>query len=483
MQLLELFDLSPSRRLLPLAMAGIFAAAAPLSAQEQASYGPAKGMSGSPPAGAFQGSVPAAGKTAGVLLLSLGRAIDLGLSNNLGLLLSKEGLTSARGRQWQERSRLLPDLSTSASVHRLQESLAITGITLPGVPAVVGPFNFYDARVFLSQRLFDLEAIKRSRAAAYEAAAAEFSLQDARELVVVSVGAAYLEALSGYARVETVKSQVITARVILDRAVEMHQAGVTPGIDQLRAKVEWLTRSQQLIVSENDFAKQKLTLLRLVGLPVAQEIALQDQAPYRLIATGSLDQLLSRALRTREDYRAARNLLQAAEASGQAARAQRLPSLVLEADYGVTGLELSGLHDTYHIVGSIKMPIFEGGKIHGDQLSSLALVRQRRDELADLASRIEFQVRVALLDLEAAAKQAEVSGQTVELAEQTLSQAQERFSAGINDNLEVVQAQQAVASAHEALISSLYSLNLARLLLARALGSAEEDAADRAGGA
>ena len=469
------------RSLLVAALAGsLTMGAAPLSAQEQTGYGAASPASS---AGSFEGSVPAVAKTPGVLALSLRRAIDLGLDHNLGLLLSRQEVASARARHWQEFSRLLPNLSGSASAHRLQESLAITGISFPGVPAVVGPFNFYDARIFLRQRLFDLEAFKRSRAAALELSAAQFTLQDAREQVVVAVGQAYLEALSGFARVASIRSQVVTARTILDRAVEFHKAGVTPGIDELRAKVEWLNRSQLLIVAENDLAKQKLSLIRLIGLPVGQEIALQDQTPYRSLDSGTLDQLLSRALGARDDYRAAASRLQAAEASRQAAGAQRLPSLTLDADYGLTGLEPSSLRDTYHVVGNLTLPIFQGGKIHGDVLSAEARVRQRRDELADLGSRIEFEVRVALLDAQAASRQVAVSQESLELAELDLYQAQERFAAGVDDNMAVVQAQQSVATANESLIASRCQLNLAKLLLARALGRAEEGAIEQGGGA
>jgi outer membrane protein TolC len=469
-------------RVLAKALAVLLLAAATASAQEEHGYG--AGMTGtpSPSGGQFEGSVPAGRQTAGVLELSLPRAIELGLANNLGFLLTREGVSSARGQRWVELSKLLPNLSTQASMHHLQESLAITGISLPGVPAVTGPFNYYDARVFLSQRLFDLEAIKRSRAASHEVAAAELSLKDAREIVVAAVGSAYLQVLADYARVETVRVQLATAQTILERAVELHKAGVSPGIDELRARVEFLTRSQQLIVVQNDFAKQKLSLIRLIGLPVGQQITLDERLPFGLTTPGPVDQVVARALGAREDYRAAEQLLKSAEASSQAARAQRLPSLVLDADYGVTGVTLSSLYGTYHVVGSIKMPIFEGGRIHGDVLQAEARVRQRRDELGELGSRIEFEVRTALLDVDAAARQLAVSRETVELAELTLYQAQERFIAGINDNLEVVQAQQAVATAHEALVTSQYQYNLARLLLAKAMGVAEEGAAGVTGG-
>lgn len=452
----------------------LFLAGPPLLwAEDETSYGMLVSPAGNV---GIAGSVVAEKQQPGAIPLSLGQALQLGLSNNLGLLLRQENVKSARGQQWNELRKLLPHLNSEGSVHRLQESLAITGISLPNVPAVVGPFTYYDLRVTLSQRLFDLEAIKRYSATRYIKAAAELSEQDARELVVVAVGATYLQTLAAQARVETVRAQVTTAETILKRAVELHREGVSPGIDELRARVELLTRNQQMILAENNLAKEKLNLLRLIGLPVGQEIQLTDTAHYQPLLSADLDILVSRALNARRDYRAAVILVEAALASDQAARAQRLPSLFLDADYGVTGLNPSQMEATYHVVGSIKFPIFQGGKVHGDVLNSEALLKQRQDERDDLRSRIEYEIRTALLDLQAAARQVDVAKNTVELAELALSQVQERFSAGINDNLEVVQAQQSVAAGHEALISALYQHNLAKLLLARATGTAEERA-------
>jgi outer membrane protein TolC len=423
----------------------------------------------------FQGSVTDGRKPAGVLALSLHQAIDLAMANNLGMLLRREGVNSARAQRWLELSRLLPQLTTSAGLRHLKESLAITGISSPNIPPVVGPFNVYDGRIFLSQRIFDLEAIKRVQAAGHEVAAAQLSERDARELVIVTVGAAYLQTLAASARVETAAAQVATANTILNNAVELHQAGLTPGIDELRARVESLTRTQQLIVAENDFAKDKLSLLRLIGLPAGQEIVLSDRAPFEPLTAGTVEELVAQGLIARDDYRAAGKLVQAAEAAREAARAERLPSLVLDADYGFTGVSLNTLRDTYHILGSLRFPIFQGGRVHGDVLRAEALLAARREELDDLKGRIEFEVRSALLDVNAAAREVEVARKNVELAELTLSQARERFAAGINDNLEVVQAQQSVAAAHEALVSSSHLHNLAKLLLARATGVAGAD--------
>lgn len=443
-----------------------------LPAQESSSYGAVSGDTAISLRQAA-GSVVALQEQPTAMPLSMREALNLGLANNLGILLRKEGVQSARGQEWVELSKLLPNLAATGALHRQKENFAVSGISLPNTPSVVGPFDYYDTRLTLRQRIFDLEAIDRSRAAAHQVTAAELSEQDARELVVVAVGTAYLQALAAQVRVETVTAQVVTARTILDRAVAMHRQGVSPGIDELRARVELLTRNQQLIVAENDLAKQKLALIRLIGIPVGQEIELTDRYPFEPAPPAAVEDLIAAALKSRRDFRQMETLVKAAETSRQAAKAQRLPSVILNADYGITGLNPSSMYETYHIVGLVTFPLFEGGRIHGDVLRAEALARQRSDELADLRSQIEYDVRTALLDVDAAARQVEVATTTVQLSELALSQAQERFYAGINDNLEVVQAQQSVAAAHEMLISSRYRHNVAKLFLARATGTAE----------
>jgi outer membrane protein TolC len=175
-------------------------------------------------------------------------------------------------------------------------------------------------------------------------------------------------------------------------------------------------------------------------------------------------------------------LVRAAELTLDAAKAKYLPSLALEANYGGLGTDPGKLKDTYTVSGILSIPLFQGGSIRGEVLQAEAALQQSRNELADLRAQIEYEIRTSLLDLKAAAKQVEVAGTRIELAELTLSQAKERFETGISDNLEVIQAQGAVAAAHEAYIVSLFAHNLAKLELARALGVAETGVKDFLGG-
>jgi len=422
----------------------------------------------------FTGSVPSPKVTPGTLSISFLEAIDRGLKQNLGLLLSEDNTLSSRGEKWKELSNLLPDVMAKVQENAQQTSLSALGLRLPIFPRVIGPFGYFDARASVSQSLFNWNYIQKERAAAQNLKSAEFTYKDARELVVLVTGNAYLQGIAGAARVETAEAQVQTAQTLSDRSSDQLKAGVIPAIDALRARVELQSRQQQLITARNDFAKQKLALARIIGLALGQEFVLSDKAPYDQLIPPTLEEGLRRAYASRADYQAALAQARAAELSRRAATAERYPSFDFEADYGDIGVNPGNSNGTFHVGGTLTVPIFEGGRVHADTLQAEAALRQSRARLEDLRGQIDNDVRTALLDLNAAAEQVQVARSSVDLAEQTLNQAQDRFAAGVSDNLEVVQAQESVASAHESFISSLYAHNLAKVELARALGNAEQ---------
>jgi outer membrane protein TolC len=422
----------------------------------------------------FTGGVPSGDPTPGVLPLSFLDAIDRGLKQNLGLLLSSDNTMAARGEKWKQLSNLLPDVVARGQENVQTVSLAQFGFRLPGLPTVIGPFNYLDMRASLSQSVFNWNYIQKARSANESLKASGYSLQDAREIVVLAVGNAYLVAIAGAARVETAEAQLKTAQTLYSRAIDQRRAGVSPAIDSLRAQVELQSRQQQLIVVRNEYAKQKLALARVIGLPLGQEFSLSDKAPYQAFPLPDLQDSLRRAYAMRSDYQAAVSQVRAAELSRRAATAEYYPTFDVEGDYGDIGVNPANSNGTFHVGGTISVPIFQGGRVHADTLQAEASLRQARARLDDLRGQIDNDVRSALLDLSAAADQVAVAQSNVDLAEQTLVQAQDRFSAGVTDNLEVVQAQESVASAHENLISSLYSHNLAKVEYARAVGHAEQ---------
>ncbi len=422
----------------------------------------------------YSGSVAQGTVKPEAVSLTFQDAIDLGLKNNLGVLLQSYNSIAARGRKWKELSELLPNLTARVSENVAQQNLAAEGLRFPGFPTVVGPYGFTDARVYLSQSILNLKALNRDRGAAEDERAAQFSYKDARDLVVLATGNAYLQALSGAARLETAEAQLQTAQALFGKATDQQNAGLSPAIDTLRAQVEFQNRQQQLIVARNDFAKQKLALVRAIGLPVGQEIALISKAPYEAMVTLGIEQSLQQAYASRSDYLAAAQQVRAAEHFRKGASAEYFPTIDVIADYGDLGTNFGNSHGTFTFAGRLNIPIFQGGKVHADVLQSEATLRQARSQFDNLRGQIEYEVRTALLDIEAANQQVQVARSSVDLAEQTLTQARDRFSAGVTDNLEVVEAQQTVASAHESYISSLYAHNLAKLELVRAMGFAEQ---------
>lgn len=426
----------------------------------------------------YLGSEPEGQPTPGVLQLGFQEAIDRGLRNNLGLLLSGDQTMTARGERWKELSNLLPNLSARVMENVQTQSLTALGLksnVFPfPIPRVIGPFNYFDARATLTQSVFNFGDYEKERAASENLKSAHYSYKDSRELVVLAVGNAYLMAIASSARIETTEAQVKNSRALFNKAVDQQKAGLSPAIDTLRSQVEFQTRQQQLIAARNDFARQKLSLARVIGLPPGQEFALTEKVPYQALTPLPIETYLQRAYTSRADYQAAQAQVRAAELSRRAATAGHYPSVEVNANYGDVGVTPAHSNGTWQVNGGLNIPIFAGGKTHSDVLEAEAQLRQVRSQLADLRGRIDYEVRASLLDLSSAAEQVEVARSSVDLAEQALTQSEDRFSAGVADNLEVVQAQESVASAHESYIQSLYAHNLAKIELARAIGDAEQ---------
>jgi outer membrane protein TolC len=433
----------------------------------------------SPSQNSYSGSVPSK-PVPGVLPLSLQDAIDRGLKQNLGELLASADIESARGQRWQQLSALLPHVSATPYFDISQINLKEFGFSFnvpPSsgftIPSIVGPFSYFDARANLTQNLFDWKAIESARASAQRLKSSEHTYKDARDLVVLAVGYNYLLCIADEARIQTADAQVKTAQALYQQAADQVQAGTSPAIDALRNQVELETRQQQLIQAKNDFAIQKLTLARAIGLAPGQEFDLTDKSPYEPFEGITIDQALKRAYESRSDYQAAMADVRAAEYAHKAALAERYPSLAFNADYGVAGQHADQSHGVMDVRATLNVPILTGGATHGDILEAQAQLEQSRELLENLRGQIDADVRTALFNLESSSEQVAVATSNIDLAQRTLTQSRDRFSAGVTDTVEVVQAQEQVASANEQYISSLYNFNYAKIALARAMGAAE----------
>jgi outer membrane protein TolC len=426
----------------------------------------------------FQGSVPAGTPSATLLALTLHDAVERGLRANLGLLLSDSASESARGAKLQALSSLLPHFDARASETVQQVNLQTVGFnfSFPGVsiPSVVGPFHYTDLRALGSWTVFDDSARRNYRAAEQNRRAAQLSARDARDLVVQATANAYLQTVADASRVEAIQSQIETAQALYKKTTDQFEAGTSAAIDVLRSQVELKQQQQRLLAQQNQFEKGKLTLARVIGLPDGQDFRLAQAMPFAPLTGLTQEQALETAHRQRADYQSQQARVRAAELTVKAAEAERYPTADINADYGVAGVNLGNSHGTFSVVGAAKVNIFDGKRIEGDIVQAKAALKQRRDEFADLGAQVAYDVRTAFLDIRTAADQVKVAQDNLVLANQTLEQARDRFAAGVTDNIEVVQAQESVASANDSLILALFAHNAAKVALSRAVGGSEQ---------
>jgi outer membrane protein TolC len=408
------------------------------------------------------------------LNLTLDDAIQRGLKNNLGVILSGTQTAAARGERLSQLQALLPGVDASIKETVMQTDLAAEGLRIKGFPTMIGPFGFTDLRASLSWSLVDVASLRNYLAARHNFAAAELSALDVREMVMLVVGNAYLLALADETRISSVEAQVATAKISLDQAVANHQAGTAPLLDELRARVDYQSLEQQLIVAKNALEKDKLALARTIGLPLAQSFTLADKVPYAAFDQVDVEAAIHEALLNRKDLAAMVEQTKAAEEERKAATADRLPTLTFNGDYGDIGVNVAHSHGSGDATGTVSAPLFKEYALRGEAQQAQAKLDTQRAELSDKQAQVDADVKDALLDIESTQKQVEVARSSAELATEALSEAQERYKNGVSDNLAVSQAEQSLAQANDQYVTSLYRHNVAKLSLARAQGAAGE---------
>lgn len=412
--------------------------------------------------------------------LSLQEAVARAVEFNLGAIGFTQVVRQSRGQTRVARSALLPNLNANLSENVQQINLRAQGlrISVPiagfSFPAIVGPFNSFDLRASLSQTVFDFTQLNNYRSARELQRSNEQFAEDARDLVVLAVGGAYLQVIAAKAKVDSARAQLETANTLLTRTSEQRNVGLVAQVDVNRSQVQALTQQQRLVSLQNELAKQKINLARLTGLPPTDRFDISDDVPFSAGPPITVEDAVKQAFEQRSDLKAAEAQVRAAERAGAAARAERLPSFSVNADYGVIGPNPSQSHGTFFVGATIRIPIWQGGRTEGNIEQADAALIQRRAELEDVRGRIESEVRNAYLDLQAATSQVDLALKNIQVSQQNLELTRQRFEAGVSDNLEVVQSQESVATARLDYINGVFAHNLAKLSLARAIGRIAE---------
>ena len=436
----------------------------------------------------YKGSVPGHDLPPGEVKLSLAEAVRRGLEVNLGSITASNSSMTARAQRAQALSQILPQISASLGATETQVNLAAYGLNaiggaFPGFPTVVGPFHYVQGQGNLNWNALNFTQIRNYQSSKELERASTFELRNARDLVVLAVGGTYLQVVADAARVASQETQVKYAQAVYDRSSAQLSAGTNTRIDVTRSRVQLQTEQERLISLKADYEQQKIALARLIGIPLDRELVLTEPFGYHELAgvdeTGSLRAALSH----RSDLQAAEAQVQAAERVVAAAHAERYPSVSASFDYGAIGVTPDNSHGVFSAVGSVNVPVYTGGRIKADIQQSKATLRQRESEYQDTRGRVEQDVRDAVIQLQTAIGQAHLAESNKQFALQTLTQAQDRFDAGVTNTVEVVQAQQQESAAESDYVSSLFAFNLARLTLARATGEAESNVGNLFAGA
>ena len=426
----------------------------------------------------YLGSVPS--KATGTTMeLSLRSAIERGLRYNLGLIESNHASADVRADRLRALSALLPQIEARGRQAYEAISYKEIGLKLPPIPGLgslpptSGGFGYQDARVSVTQSLYNATLRAQYRARGVAEQASVLNIKDSRDVVVLAVGTAYLQVIASAARVETAKAQLASAEALDQQTANRVKSEVAPEIDSLRARVERQSAEQRLTTATNQFEKDKLTLARIAGLAIDQSFVLTDTLAYHPLAGITGETATVEALHSRADLASAEATVRAAELTLRAQKAQRLPVVSFNADYGGGGTNLGNLNQVYTVSGNVSVPIYTGGRIHADIEQARSDLARKQAEYEDLKGRIAYDVRVAWLDVTASDSSVKVAERNKMLAQQALTQSQDRYTNGVTNYLEVINAQEAVVLAGDNYIDSLYSLNVAMISLARAIGGAE----------
>jgi len=435
----------------------------------------------------YLGSVPS--KNTGTRIeLSLKGAIERGLRYNLGMIESNQASADVRAERLRALSALLPQLLAQGrqgyqSLSYKEIGLKLPPIAgLPALPSTSGGFGYQDARVGLTQSLLNAELRNHYRSRKSEEQASILSVQDSRDVVVFAVGTAYMQVIASAARAETAKAQLVSASELDRQTANRVKSEVSPEIDSLRAQVERQSTEQRLTNATNQLEKDKLTLARIIGLAIDQDFGLSDPLAYHPLSEVTGETATNEALRSRADLRSAEASVRAAVFNLRAQKGQRLPVVSVTADYGGGGANIGNFNQVYTVAGNISVPIYTGGRIHADIQRAQADLARREAEYEDLKGRVAYDVRVAWLDLSASDSSVKVAERNKSLAERALTQSLDRYSNGVTNYLEVVQAQEAVTVASENYIQSAFSFNVAVISFARAVGGAETRLPELLGG-
>jgi len=408
------------------------------------------------------------------LKLTLRDAVALALKENPQVILANLRVVQSEQDRTIARSGLLPQASARAAetVNRVNLEAAI-GFSFPGFAQHVGPYWVNQTGVGFNAPIFDLTLWRRYRASQIGIDASRAQESSIREESVMLVVSQYLGSQRAAAEVEAAQSRVSLAQALYDQAADLQKNGAGTGIDTLRANVQLQNEKQRLIVARTQAETSLFGLARLLNLEPRTKIELADQVSFFETPEVSADQSLERAFHSRPELRQILSEQQRAVVELRSAGDARLPKVSATgfwAEQGVTG---SNVIPVYQYQLNLEVPVFTGGRIGAERSKAEIAIRQLRQQEQDVRNRIALEVKTGLAQVASARSEVDVARLGVQLAQQEVVQARDRFQAGVANNIEIVTAQDELSRSNDNQIGALYRYNQSRADLARAVGQME----------
>jgi len=381
----------------------------------------------------------------------------------------------ATARVRQARGALLPSLSFAGGWLNRDFNSKAQGISFPGVPTIIGPFTAYDARFRVSQTLLDFSSLARLRATRAQVTGSTAEGGAVAEGAAAGAALAYLRVARAAAQVVARRADSAVAADLVGLAQAQKNAGVSAAIDVTRARTQLVSAAGALLVARNQLDRSRIDLARALGLDPWTPIEITDTLTAALPVAdvpAAPESIVAFALARRPDLVAEAARGDAARTAKSAINAERLPRVDVAADYGVSGLTPSTSISTRQIGVQVSIPILDGFRREGRAAEQSAVVRESEVRARDLRQQIAAEVETALLDLASAQAQQAIATERLRLAADEMSQARERFAAGVAGNIEVINAQASLLRARDTDIDARFAAATARIALARAAGLA-----------
>jgi outer membrane protein TolC len=407
--------------------------------------------------------------------LQLSDALSIALANSSILRAAQSRLDQASGKYEQSRSPLLPQVDIFAHQGYQTINLIGLGLLIPGVPpGKSDAFSSMDARIRLSQDLLNIANIQAWRSSRSKRDSSQLLASDAREVVVLNVVGAYLQALRARQSRDTLIEQTKLANDLYRLTEDRVKTGVSAPLESNRALQEVNTLEQRRQEAEQSYVAAKLNLANLLEARITSDFEVDDTSAYGTESAPDLPAAIKTAMASRADYLAAEANVRAAESQVASAKASRIPTVTASFSDGQSGSTPAENVNTYRLQGTLSVPIFTGGRIEGQIHEAEGSLKEAQANLDRLRVQIETDVNSAMSAMEWAAKQVNTSAANVALSRQEVELSRSRFVRGVTDNTEVVNAQDRVSRADDARVRALFTLGLARANLARAIGAAEK---------